>query len=130
VALHDIGIREFGGTMGLRDKGLLESAAFQPQQSFGGEELYPTLFDKASAYAYFISESQPFLDGNKRTAISAAAVFLDLNGYEVRVAQGAIYDVMMEVANKRMDRNQLADWFKKNSRKKKKFRSGIAPDLS
>ena len=120
VALHDIGIREFGGTHGLRDAGLLESAALQPQQTFGGQELYPTLFDKASAYAFFISENQPFLDGNKRTAISSAAVFLDLNGYEMKAPKGAIYKVVIEVANKRMSREELSQWFQKNSRRKRK----------
>lgn len=120
VALHDIGIKEFGGIHGLRDKGLLTSAALQPQQTFGGEELYPTLFDKASVYAFFISENQPFLDGNKRTAISSAAVFLDLNGYEIKVPKGAIYKVMIEVANKRMSREELAQWFQRNSRRKRK----------
>lgn len=122
-ALHDAAIREFGGIRGLRDKNRLESAVYQPQQSFGGVDVYPTLFDKASAYAFFISENQPFLDGNKRTAISTAAVFLDLNGYEIVVATGKIYEVMMAVANKRMSREELAQWFRKNSRKRKKRRS-------
>ncbi len=120
LALHDISIQEFGGIFGLRDKGLLESAVLQPMQSFGDQDLYPTLFDKAAAYAFFISENQPFLDGNKRTAISTAAVFLDLNGYGLKSASGTVYEVMMDVSNKRMDKDQLAHWFRKNSKKNKK----------
>lgn len=120
VSLHDVAIEKFGGTLGTRDHKLLESAAHQPRQSFGGEELYPTLFDKAAAYAYFISENQPFLDGNKRTAISTAAVFLDVNGYEIDAPQGALYEVMMDLANKRMTREEFTDWFRKNSKRKRK----------
>lgn len=120
LALHDIGIQELGGTFGIRDRHLLESAAHQPQQAFGGQEIYPTVFDKAAAYAYFISENQPFLDGNKRTAISVAVVFLDLNGYEIVVPEGAIYDVTMRVGNKQLNREGLAEWFRKNSRRRRK----------
>lgn len=119
IALHDTLIEEFGGTYGLRDKGLLESAVTQPRQSFGGEDLYPSLFDKAAAYAFFISENQPFLDGNKRTAATVAGVFLDLNGYEIDCAQGQIYEMMMQLANKAIPRDDLAAWFSRNSVRKK-----------
>lgn len=120
-ALHDASISEFGGIRGIRDRNLLESAVYQPQQSFGGEDVYPTLFDKASAYACFISANHAFLDGNKRTAISAAAVFLDLNGYKITVVPGEIYEVMMKVANKKMSRDDLAKWFRKNCKKRGRF---------
>ena len=120
VAIHDTLIEEFGGSFGLRSPGLLESAVAQPMQSFGGEDLYPSLFEKASAYAFFISENQPFLDGNKRTAASVAGVFLDINGYEVNCPEGQIYEIMMKVAKKEMTREALADWFRKNSVKKKR----------
>lgn len=124
IALHDTLIEEFGGSFGLRDKGLLESAITQPMQSFGGEELFPTVFDKAAAYAFFISENQPFLDGNKRTAATVAAVFLDLNAFEVNCPVGGIFDVMMKLANKEISRDDLVMWFRKNSVKKtKKSRS-------
>lgn len=118
VGIHDVLIQEFGGSFGLRDPGLLESAVLQPQQSFGGEDLYPTVFDKAATYAFSISETQPFLDGNKRTAASTAAVFLDLNGYEVNCPEGEIYETMMRLANKRLTRQELANWLKKHSVKK------------
>lgn len=115
VGIHDVLIQEFGGSFGLRDPGLLESSVLQAQQSFGGEDLYPSLFDKAATYAFSISENQPFLDGNKRTAASAAAIFLEINGYEVDCPQGQIYETMMQLANKQLTRAQLSDWFKKNS---------------
>ena len=118
IAIHDTLIEEFGGSFGLRDHELLESASTQPMQSFGGEDLHPTLFDKAAAYAFFISENQPFIDGNKRTASSVSAVFLDINGFELNCPSGEIYETMMNLANKRLSREGLVKWFKKNSLKK------------
>lgn len=123
VAIHDTLIEEFGGSFGLRDGGLLESATMQPQQAFSGKDLYPTLFEKAAAYAFFISENQPFIDGNKRTAASVAGVFLDVNGHELNCPSGEVYDVMMKLANKKLPRNQLVDWFQKNSVKKRRKKS-------
>lgn len=116
TALHGISITEFGGLEGLRDLGLLESAVLQPQQSFGGEDLYSTLWEKGASLAYSISENQPFLDGNKRTAALSMLVFLDINGYEVIVDRGEIYETIIKVANKQFLREDLANWLKKNSR--------------
>jgi death on curing protein len=117
-AIHDTMIEEFGGSFGVRDRGLVESCARQPIQSFGGEDLYPSLFDKAATYALPISENQPFIDGNKRTAATVAAAFLDINGYEIDCSKGQIYEVMMDLANKRLTRENLSRWFQKHSKKK------------
>jgi len=116
MALHKISIEEFGGTDGLRDLGLLESAVYQPQQSFAGDDLYPDLWMKAAAIGYSISENQPFLDGNKRTAALSMLVFLDTNGYELDVPQGEVYKAIMELANKRWSREHLASWLQTNSK--------------
>ncbi|MCC7345672.1 MAG: type II toxin-antitoxin system death-on-curing family toxin [Deltaproteobacteria bacterium] len=126
LAIHDTLIEEIGGSMGLRDAGLLESAAYQPRQSFGGEDLYPDIFSKAAAYAFSISENQPFIDGNKRTAATIAAVFLDINGFLLDCPEGQVYETMMKLANKQLTRESLADWFRKNCKKKsaKKAASG------
>lgn len=78
LALHLDQIRLFGGTEGTRDRGALESAVATPQASFGGNFLHEDLFEMAAAYAFHIAENQPFLDGNKRTALNAAIVFLGL----------------------------------------------------
>ncbi len=117
-AIHDTMIEEFGGSFGVRDHGSVESCAGQPMHSFGGEDLYPSLFDKAAVYAFSISENQPFIDGNKRTAATVAAAFLDINGYVMDCPKGQIYDVMMALANKQLTREELAQWFQKNSKKK------------
>lgn len=116
IVLHDMAIHKIGGTLGIRDQGLLESAVYQAQQSFGGQELYPTLFDKAAAYCFFIAENQAFLDGNKRTAIAATYVFLDINGYLLTAPEGSLYDVMIKLAGKQLTHAALADWFKKNTK--------------
>ncbi len=117
LALHEISIKKFGGTNGLRDLGLLESAVYQPQQSFGGEDLYLELWDKASIMGYSISENQPFLDGNKRTAALSMMVFLEINDYETIAQEGEVYKVIMRVANKQLTREALASWLKKNTKK-------------
>ena len=108
LAIHEFQIGKYGGTQGLRDLGLLESALSVPQASFGGELLHGSLFKIAAAYAYHIAENQPFLDGNKRAGLAAALVFLELNGVSVDDPKGALYDAMMDVAAKRMDKKGLA----------------------
>ena len=120
MAIHDLMIDQLGGSYGVRDMGLVESATMQPRQSFGGFELYPSLFEKAAAYAFFISENQPFIDGNKRTAASVAGVFLDINGYDLNCEKGQVYETIMKLANKKLTREKLAIWFEKNSVSKSK----------
>ena len=80
LGLHSDQIREFGGAAGIRDQGLLESAVAQASTTYDGEYLHNGLFEMAAAYAFHIAENQPFLDGNKRTGLNAAIVFLGLNG--------------------------------------------------
>ncbi len=72
LELHDLQIQRYGGSSGVRDKGLLESAVAMPQASFGGKYMHEGLFQMAAAYAFHIAENQPFIDGNKRTALAAA----------------------------------------------------------
>ena len=88
LEIHRDQIERHGGDAGLRDIGLLEAAAAIPQSSFGGEFLHGSLFEMAVAYAYHISENQPFVDGNKRTALGAALIFLELNGKSARDPMG------------------------------------------
>lgn len=115
--IHKLQIDRHGGTHGLRDVRLLESALAVPQSSFGGEFLHRSLFEMAAAYAYHIAENQPFLDGDKRAALATALIFLDINGNPVDDPGGELYDAMMEVAAKRIDKKGLADIFKKLAEK-------------
>ncbi|HCU24956.1 MAG TPA: type II toxin-antitoxin system death-on-curing family toxin, partial [Deltaproteobacteria bacterium] len=71
---------------GIRDRGLLEPAISQPQQSAFGEDIFQDVPSKAAAYAFYLSENQPFLDGNKRIATAAALTFLRLNGFEILIS--------------------------------------------
>lgn len=80
-----------------------------PQASFGGEYLHADLFEMAAAYAFHIAENQPFLDGNKRTALVACLVFLDINGFEILDADMNFYDAMISIANKEMDKMDKYD---------------------
>lgn len=106
--LHYDQIEAFGGIHGIRDKGLLESAVMTPQASFGGEYLHSGIFEMAAAYAFHIAENQPFLDGNKRTALSSALAFLKINGVAVLDPEMHLYKAMIAVANKELDKYDLA----------------------
>jgi death on curing protein len=117
LLIHDEQLEAYGGIQGIRDNGLLESAAMMPQASFGGEYLHQNLFEMAAAYAFHIAENQPFLDGNKRTALVSALVFLDINGYVVLDEDMKLYDAMIAIANKQMNKYDLAELLKQLSEK-------------
>jgi death-on-curing protein len=106
--IHAESLARFGGSHGIRDRALLESAVATPQAGFGDEYLHPTLFDMAAAYAFHIAQNQPFVDGNKRAALGAALVFLDLNGVDVDDPEGRLYDAMIAIATRRLDKAGLA----------------------
>jgi len=90
----------------------LESALAQPQMTFGGEELYPTLVDKAAALGYALIKNHPFLDGNKRTGHAAMEVFLVLNGYEIRATIDEQEHVILQVAASEIDREEFTAWLR------------------
>lgn len=119
IAMQETLIEKYGGLQGIRDKGLLESAISQPQQSAFGEDIFPDIPSKAAAYAFYLSENQPFLDGNKRVATATALTFLRLNAYDLPVSEKELYEIIMDLANKRLTRDGLVKWFRKNSKKKK-----------
>jgi death-on-curing protein len=108
IDIHNDQIDRYGGEAGARDIGLLESALAVPQAGFGGELLHSSLFEIAAAYAYHISENQPFLDGNKRTALAAALIFLELNDISIEDPKGRLYEAMVKVSTRRMGKKALA----------------------
>jgi death-on-curing protein len=104
--LHQKSISRFGGAPGVRDRGLFESAIIQPRHTFyyaNGD-----LFDIAAAYAYHIAQAQACFDGNKRTGVAAAFLFLELNAISTDFDSVPLYEAMIAVAEKRMDKPQLA----------------------
>jgi len=97
LSLHAEQIRLFGGSSGLRDLGLLQSAMGSVEATFGGAFLHETIFSMAATYLYAILRNHPFIDGNKRTAVAAALIFLELNGVEVDAEEDAFYDMVIGV---------------------------------
>lgn len=108
LRLHTRQIERFGGTAGVRDAGLLDSALAQPQATFGGELLHPTLAEQAAAYLYHLSKNHPFVDGNKRTAFAAMDTFLRVNGKRLLLTDDEAYDLVMQVAQGQIDKPALA----------------------
>lgn len=117
LAIHHDQIEKYGGTHGIRDLNLLESAVQRPQSSFMGEDLYPTVFDKAAALLHSILLNHPFLDANKRTSMVSASAFLHLNGFELNVDQKDFVDTALKIEAKIMDLEQISVWLKENSQK-------------
>jgi death-on-curing protein len=112
LEVHRQVMAQSGGAEGLMHLPALESALAQPQMTFGGEDLYPTLVDKAAALGYALIKNHPFLDGNKRTGHAAMDVFLVLNGYEIRAAVDEQEHVILQVAASEIDREEFTTWLR------------------
>lgn len=110
LALHSDLIREFGGTEGIRDEGLLESALAAPFQTFGGEPVYPSLQAKAARLGFGLVSNHPFVDGNKRTGAHVMLVFLALNGVELCYGQEDLISIFLSVASGMSDWRDLQRW--------------------
>lgn len=108
LSLHARQLERHGGAAGVRAEGSLRSAVAMPAQSFGGEFLHADVFAMAAAYAFHIAQNQPFVDGNKRTGLCAALVFLALNGRTLRDPDDRLGDAMIAVAERRLDKQGLA----------------------
>lgn len=109
---HETAIAMFGGSSGIRDQGLLESALARPENLFAYGE--PTLFELAAAYAWGIVRNHPFLDGNERTAFIAAGAFLELNGWELTASQSDAADAMWKLATGDLAEAEFAAWLARN----------------
>jgi death-on-curing protein len=104
--LHSLALEQHGGQDGVRDPWALESAVIHPRNVFYYAQ--GDFFDIAAAYAFHLAESQAFLDGNKRTGIAVALVFLRLNGVVVSRATDELYSAMIAIAQRRMGKPELA----------------------
>jgi death-on-curing protein len=109
VRIHVDQIERYGGRAGIRDPGLLQSALAMPRASFGGEWLHRDLYEMAAAYAFHLCQNHPFVDGNKRTALVCALVFLELNGISIEDPEGRLYQALMDIASGSMEKLGLAD---------------------
>jgi death-on-curing protein len=108
--LHMRLVVETGGAQGVRDLGMLESAVARPKAMFNAQELYPTLFLKAAALLESLVNNHPFLDGNKRTGIAAAALFLLRNGYSLTASNSELEAFTLGVAQAQFDLSAMAEW--------------------
>ena len=116
VYLHQRIIQETGGTQGLRDRKLLESAVFRPQATFGGTDLYADIYTKAAVLGYSIIQNHPFLDGNKRVGFEAMRLMLRLNGLDVRADLNVKYDFVIEIAKGNLNEQQIIAWLKTHTK--------------
>lgn len=108
LEFHDEMIRDFGGSPGVRDLALAESAVAMPQAGMGGEFFHAFPFEMAAAYAYHIAQNHPFIDGNKRTAFSSALTFLEVNGYAVLGGEAELEAATREIASGKLDKKGFA----------------------
>lgn len=114
--LHERILAQSGGAGGLRDQGLLESAVYRPQATFGGHDLYPDLFTKVSAMGHSLIHNHPFLEGNKRVGFEAMRLMLRLNGYDLRATLSEKFEFVLEIAKGSLTEQAIADWLKKHSK--------------
>lgn len=108
--LHACVLEQSGGSAGLRDAAALDSAVNQPKATFGGEELYPTLVDKAASLAFSLVNNHPFIDGKKRIGHAAMEVFLVLNGHEIAADLDEQEELFLNLAAGSVERDQLVTW--------------------
>ena len=113
--LHARLIEETGGSHGVRDMGLLLSALGRSQATFEGGDLHPTICQKAAALSDSMINNHPFVDGNKRTGIGAAVLFLSLNGYVLTASNQELLNLTMEIAQKKTAIETIANWFERHS---------------
>ncbi len=117
LLLHGDQVDRYGGEHGVRDLALLESAVAQPQATFGGEFLHKDLFEMAAAYLFHIVQNHPLVDGNKRTALGAAVLFLAANGYELtETGTAELADLVLEMVVQKRDKAWVADQLRQRAR--------------
>src|ERR1017187_1631961 len=115
VIAHDLELAAHGGSVGLRDSGLLESALARPKNILAYAESAPSLAALAAAYAFGISSNHPFVDGNKRTALLVSFAFLDVNGLEVTASQEDAFITILGLAAGEITEDHLTLWFERNT---------------
>jgi death-on-curing protein len=111
MIIHADQIRRFGGLLGVRDRHGFEAALARPQAGFGDQEFYPTLSQKAAALLHGLVKNHPFVDGSKRTGFLAARVFLAVNGVKIASSDDEDYELVIAVAEGRMEVDEIARWF-------------------
>jgi len=119
LEIHRDQINRYGGDPGIRDLGLLQSAVAMPAAGFGGQFAHGDLYEMAAAYLFHIVQNHPFVDGNKRTGVVAALVFLALNGVTIESEEDVFERVVWAVARGEADKATVAEFFRKHIQVKK-----------
>ena len=114
LELYSRVMQQSGGSVGILDLGALESAVAQPRMTFDGEELYPTIVDKASALGFSLIQNHPFVDGNKRVGHAALESFLMYNNYEISASVDEQVEIVLGVASGKVDRQTFTDWLREH----------------
>jgi death on curing protein len=117
IEIHSDQIKRYGGRVGIRDLGLLKSAVAMPSAGLGGVYLHTDIYEMAAAYIYHIIRNHAFIDGNKRTGIVAAVVFLITNGVSVDADDDAFEKMVLSVAEGKSNKASIAQFFRNNSGK-------------
>jgi death-on-curing protein len=115
LKLHELSIRDFGGSNGVRDSGLLESAIARPFQTFGGEDLYQTVIEKAAALGESLIINHPFIDGNKRTGALAILSLLAEYKYKSSANQDDFYKFIISISTGEIKFDEIVSWLKANT---------------
>lgn len=115
--LHKLSIEKYGGSDGIRDFGLLESAIARPFQTFGGEDLYPSLFEKAAALGESLILNHPFVDGNKRTGTVAMIALLQEEQLHLVATQENLYNFVIAISIGKKKFEEIVEWLKENVNK-------------
>jgi len=118
LRLYERLMQRTGGSAGIRDRGGIESALAQPQITFGGDDLYPSLADKAAALGFSLMMNHPFIDGNKRIGHAAMELFLLLNGHEIVAPVDEQEQVILQVASGELSRGEFTEWVAAHSEPK------------
>lgn len=113
IEIHNDQMQRYGGHAGIRDMNLLSSAVAMPYATFSGKFLHADIFETAAAYAFHISQNHPFIDGNKRTALASALVFLEMNKISISDPDGKLYEAMIKLASGKLSKNKFADVLRK-----------------
>lgn len=114
--IHDQAVKQFGGSFGVRDLGLIESAVARPESSFDGNDLYTSIFDKAAALLQSLLKNHPFVDGNKRTALISAGLFLRINGSILINTHKEEVSFGVSVDNQNLSLEEISKWLKTHSK--------------
>lgn len=116
LIIHTDQIERYGGSHGIRDLGLIESALYRPQASFGGDDLYSSFFEKAAVLVHSLLLNHAFVDGNKRTAITSLLVFCELNSKRIDCTQEDLIKFALSVKNKSIGIKEIISWLEKHTK--------------